>query len=225
LECDAAASLSQHSGRSISAQTLFANKRHPKAPRQRRTPNASGARSGALLTTLVSFALAVLLTACDSASKSKSAQPSPAPEKLRQLNEIPIAQLRVMIKGYPGEWRPDSDRSHERPEPPAEKPFLRALSDRARSTLGDPSREKPVREAIAARRSTRDFTDAALSLEELSYLLWATQGVTPCSVTTRVPSCSGSVPRLRVARATPGDLPGDQSRDRPGRRALPLFTQ
>jgi len=35
-----------------------------------------------------------------------------------------------------------------------------------------------VREAIAARRSTRDFTDAALSLEELSYLLWATQGVT-----------------------------------------------
>jgi len=44
--------------------------------------NASGARSGALLTTLVSFALAVLLTACDSRQQEQSAQPSPAPEKL-----------------------------------------------------------------------------------------------------------------------------------------------
>ena len=36
----------------------------------------------------------------------------------------------------------------------------------------------PVRDAIAARRSVRDFSDAELSLEELSYLLWATQGIT-----------------------------------------------
>jgi len=36
----------------------------------------------------------------------------------------------------------------------------------------------PVREAIAARRSTRTFTGASLSLEELSFLLWATQGIT-----------------------------------------------
>jgi SagB-type dehydrogenase family enzyme len=35
-----------------------------------------------------------------------------------------------------------------------------------------------VREAIASRRSRRDFSDTELSLEELSFLLWATQGVT-----------------------------------------------
>ena len=36
----------------------------------------------------------------------------------------------------------------------------------------------PIRDAIAGRRSIRDFTDAPISLEELSYLLWAAQGVT-----------------------------------------------
>gem|GEM_PF-61620 len=139
--------------------------------------NASGARSYSLLTTLVSLAVALfLLTACD---YRQPQPPPPAPEKLRQLNEIPIAQLRVMIKGYPGEWRPDSDRSHERPEPPAEKPIPAgarriALVPPSNIHLGSMS----VREAIAARRSARDFTEAALSLEELSYLLWATQGVT-----------------------------------------------
>lgn len=34
-----------------------------------------------------------------------------------------------------------------------------------------------VREAIAGRRSHRSYSDAALSQEELAYLLWATQGV------------------------------------------------
>lgn len=35
----------------------------------------------------------------------------------------------------------------------------------------------PLREIIAQRESRRKYSDAALSLEELSYLLWATQGV------------------------------------------------
>jgi SagB-type dehydrogenase family enzyme len=87
--------------------------------------------------------------------------------------------LRVLIKGFPGEWRPDSDRSQQRPEPPAEKaipPGAKrvALVPLADIHLGD----LPVREAIAARRSARDFTEEALSLEELSFLLWATQGIT-----------------------------------------------
>lgn len=90
-----------------------------------------------------------------------------------------MPQLRALLKGFPGEWRPDSDRSHEQPEPPAEKPVSAgakriALVPLSEIHLGD----MPVREAIAARRSTRDFTDAALSLEELSFLLWATQGIT-----------------------------------------------
>ncbi len=39
--------------------------------------------------------------------------------------------------------------------------------------LGD----RPLREVIAGRRSRRHFRPAALTLEELAYLLWATQGV------------------------------------------------
>ena len=118
------------------------------------------------------LALAVGLSGCER-------HPQREPEKIRELNEIPIPQLRVLIKGFPGEWRPDSDRSHETPEPPAEKavpPGAKriALTPLAQIHLGDMS----VREAIAARRSVRDFTDAALSLEELSFLLWATQGIT-----------------------------------------------
>jgi SagB-type dehydrogenase family enzyme len=102
-----------------------------------------------------------------------------APEKIRQLNELPIPQLRVLLKGFPGEWRADSDRNHAQPEPPAEKAIpvgakRIALTPLADIHLGDLS----VRDAIAARRSTRDFTDTSLSLEELSFLLWATQGVT-----------------------------------------------
>ncbi len=139
-----------------------------------RVARASGPRP--VFAAIISLSLIFLFAACD------SHQPQPKqrePEKIRQLNEIPIEQLRVLIKGYPGEWRPDSDRSHEQPEPPAEK----LIPDGARKIalvplsdihLGD----MPVRDAIANRRSTRDFTDAALSLEELSFLLWATQGVT-----------------------------------------------
>lgn len=118
------------------------------------------------------LALATGHSGCDSHGQRKA-------EQVRELNEIPIEQLRVLIKGFPGEWRPDSDRSHARLEPPAEKAFPDsakriALVPLADIHLGD----MPVRDAIAARRSTRDFTDAALSLEELSFLLWATQGIT-----------------------------------------------
>ena len=128
------------------------------------------------LTALVSGACLMLmlgLSACDSSHKKREA------ERIRELNEIPLAQLRVMLKGYPGEWRADSDRNQRQPEPPAEKtvpPGAKRITlvPTTQIHLGD----MPVREAIAARRSTREFSDASLSLEELSYLLWATQGVT-----------------------------------------------
>ena len=105
--------------------------------------------------------------------------PPQQPDKIRQLNEIPTAQLRVLIKGFPGEWRPDSDRSHAQPEPPAEKPITADAKRIALTPLADIHQgDLSVREAIAARRSTREFSDAPLSLEELSFLLWATQGIT-----------------------------------------------
>ncbi|MEI6351635.1 MAG: SagB/ThcOx family dehydrogenase [Verrucomicrobiota bacterium] len=126
----------------------------------------------ALIKAVVVLLLAFVFSACDSHRQRQL-------EKVRELNEIPIAQLRVLIKGFAGEWRPDSDRNHAQPEPPAEK----ALSPDAKRIALVPLAQihlgaMPVREAIAARRSTRDFTEAALSLEELSFLLWATQGIT-----------------------------------------------
>lgn len=71
----------------------------------------------------------------------------------------------------------DQSRGVARPDP--EKPFpgdarLIDLVDPSDFTVG----EAPIRDAIGRRRSRRKFTDEPLSLEELSYLLWATQGVT-----------------------------------------------
>ena len=100
-------------------------------------------------------------------------------ERIRELNDLPIAQLRVMLKGFPGDWRPDSDRGQKRPAPPSELPIPAgakriALVPPADFHLGAMS----VRDAIAARRSVRSFSGEFLTLEELSFLLWATQGVT-----------------------------------------------
>lgn len=129
-------------------------------------------KGAALITTCAGIAF----SGCNSRT---TVAPKAADEKIRELNEIPIPQLRVFLKGYPGEWRPDSDRGHELPAPPTEKPLPPnakrvALVPTEKIHLGSMS----VRDAIAARRSQRDFTDAAISAEELSYLLWATQGVT-----------------------------------------------
>ena len=130
-------------------------------------------KESTLLASGICLMLALGLPACNSSKKQREA------ERVCELNEIPIAQLRVMLKGFPGEWRADSDRNQRQPEPPADKAVpagakMIALVPQAQLHLGD----MPVRDAIAARRSTREFTDATLTLEELSYLLWATQGIT-----------------------------------------------
>ncbi len=70
------------------------------------------------------------------------------------------------------------DQKLGKPMPPLEKPYpkdaplidLIAPSD---FTVGG----MPLREAISRRQSCRKYRPAALSLEELSFLLWATQGV------------------------------------------------
>lgn len=74
------------------------------------------------------------------------------------------------------EWEP-----HQRkgvPPPRLEKPYPKngAVVDLARPNeirLGD----IPLIEAINQRQSHRKFTEGALTLEELSFLLWSTQGV------------------------------------------------
>ena len=73
-----------------------------------------------------------------------------------------------------------SDQNRGIPHPPVEKPVP---SDSVRIAL--PTREewskaipqKDVVSAIAGRKSRRSFTSAYLTQEELSFLLWATQGL------------------------------------------------
>ena len=78
-----------------------------------------------------------------------------------------------------GEWRDlETDQKRRVPVPPAQKPcpegaFLIDLPAPEEITVG----RMPLFEAIAQRRSRRRFTEEALTLEELSFLLWATQGV------------------------------------------------
>lgn len=72
----------------------------------------------------------------------------------------------------------ESDQQKGVAAPPLEKPIepvakLIPLVPVGRIALG----RMPLVEAIRARESRREFADTALSLEELSFLLWATQGV------------------------------------------------
>lgn len=71
-----------------------------------------------------------------------------------------------------------SDQQKGLPQPPLEKPFdsdskLYDLVSTDMINLGEVS----LKEVIAKRRSRRKFKDIPLNLEELSFLLWATQGV------------------------------------------------
>lgn len=100
-------------------------------------------------------------------------------ERIRELKEFSLAQLRVMLKGYPGDWRPDGQLSSSKPEPPSQKGIPEgttriSLPHPESSAIGGQS----VREAIAERRSVRRFSATEISRETLGYLLWATQGVT-----------------------------------------------
>jgi SagB-type dehydrogenase family enzyme len=79
------------------------------------------------------------------------------------------------------EWRElDSDQKSGIAPPPPQKPYpgdaqLFDLVAPDCLTVGQLS----VFEAIRHRRSRREFTDQPFTLEEFSYLLWATQGVDP----------------------------------------------
>ena len=66
------------------------------------------------------------------------------------------------------------------PDPPPQKPYPQGegatLIDLAAPddlTIG----QMPLIEAVRRRRSRREFTEEPLTLEELSFLLWATQGI------------------------------------------------
>ena len=80
------------------------------------------------------------------------------------------------------------------PPPPLEKPFA---PDAVRVKLAPPNQWQRIgavdlRVAIQNRESRRNFTGQAMTLEELSFLLWATQGVrqriNPATALRTVPS-------------------------------------
>ncbi|NTU58366.1 MAG: SagB/ThcOx family dehydrogenase [Chlorobiaceae bacterium] len=72
-----------------------------------------------------------------------------------------------------------TDQSRRIPPPPVEKPFLPDAKRIPLPRIGQLTETGQIdlKKAIANRESCRTYNDAPLSLEELSFLLWATQGV------------------------------------------------
>ena len=81
-------------------------------------------------------------------------------------------------QSLPGMSEDETDQMKGLPLPPMQKPYpedakLVDLVVAEDMTIG----QVPLIEAIENRRSRRKYTDESLSLEELSFLLWSTQGV------------------------------------------------
>jgi SagB-type dehydrogenase family enzyme len=79
-------------------------------------------------------------------------------------------------------YYPETDQEKGLPIPPLELEY-----DKSKPLIELPKpaniklKDKFLRECIEKRRSFRDYSSKPLSLEELSYLLWCTQGVTELS--------------------------------------------
>jgi SagB-type dehydrogenase family enzyme len=110
----------------------------------------------------------------------------------------PIAAQRALLKAGPwDEWlKSETDQRKGIPAPPPEKSHAEAapLIDLVAPedlAIG----QMPLTEAIRRRRSHRTYTPEPLTLQELSFLLWATQGVS------RVVEGSGRI--VRTLRTVP----------------------
>jgi len=81
------------------------------------------------------------------------------------------------------EWRnSETDQKRGAPQPPAQQPYpenavLVDLVEAADLQVG----RTPLVDVIELRRSRRNYTDEPFTLEELSFLLWATQGLSGSS--------------------------------------------
>ena len=100
------------------------------------------------------------------------------PERIRTLSEMPVDQLHVFLKGYTGDWREDTGKSRGLPPPPIQQPYpadakLIDLVNPAQLRVGN----VPLATVINQRRSRRTYTPDSLTNEELSFLLWSTQGI------------------------------------------------
>ena len=127
---------------------------------------------------LVSSILSLLLLgACDDSDPVPSDPPETS--TIQQLDELSVAQRRVFLKGFSGDWRADTDSSRGLPKPPDTLPIPPGarIIDLPRAVDLAPG-GMPVGEVIAHRRSRREFTPDPLTLGQLSHLLTSTQGIT-----------------------------------------------
>lgn len=126
------------------------------------------------------LALALLCACSHSTKKNKET----VPEKVRSLDQFSIEQLRAFIKEHTnGDWRENTDMKRgEKLPPPLQKPYS---ANATLINLVAPGELKcgnmPLREVINKRRSRRNFTNASFTNEELSFLLWCTQGISSYS--------------------------------------------
>ncbi|MFO7937870.1 MAG: SagB/ThcOx family dehydrogenase [Kiritimatiellia bacterium] len=97
---------------------------------------------------------------------------------VRGVANLPLEQRRAFLRGTLSDWRINTDMKRGVKPPPVQKPcsekadFI-SLVPPDKFEIGNLS----VRKAIKNRRSRRVFSTESFSLEELSYLLWSTQGV------------------------------------------------
>ena len=92
----------------------------------------------------------------------------------------PYETLRKFMKSNFAEWGDDvqSDQDKKLPQPPLEKPVDEGAEIIDLPTVTDDVlTHNNLYSAIQNRKSTRAYADESLSLEELSFLLYATQGV------------------------------------------------
>jgi len=115
-----------------------------------------------------SFAAIILVCGC-------GRTPPPTPQA---LDEFSREQLRVFLRGHTGDWRTDTDQNRGIPAPPTQQPIPH---DAAIIDLVPPDAitigTLPFSHVVRQRRSLREYTAESLTSEELSFLLWSTQGV------------------------------------------------
>lgn len=109
----------------------------------------------------------------------------------KTLDALPYDQLRMFLKGYNGDWRPQSDREKGIPAPPATKS---SPPDARRIALPKPAaRSVDFKSLLESRRTVREFSKDPLALADLAFLLWAAQGMVDTHFRT-APSGGGRYP-------------------------------
>ncbi len=93
------------------------------------------------------------------------------------MNEL--KQRRQWMKADFDKWgEVKSDQAQRLPQPPLEKPFLEGAEIiNLPEIKGETLQKRDIIEIIDDRKSHRQFTEASLTLDELSFLLWSTQKV------------------------------------------------